>query len=668
MSGIYSIGVSGLQAAQMGLLATEHNISNSSTPGYNRQHIIQGTNIALNTGGGAIGQGVHVSTMERAYDRFLSEQVNIAQTNVSELTTFYDQISQVNNMLADPSAGLSPALQEFFRASQQVASNPSSMPARQSMVSNAQVMVDRFKGLDTRLTEIGNQVNGRITDAVAGVNSYSTQIADMNQRIIVAQAGYGQPPNDLLDARDQLIAELNKLIKVTTYPNANGSMNVSIAKGQPLVVGSVATQLTSSMSTADPQKMAVGVKTPGGSMELPESLIEGGELGGLVTFRNQALDSTRNDLGRIAASFALTFNAQHSLGQDLLGNVTGGAGFRDNMFTLSGPTVLASTLNTGAGAMTAVLAAPTAPTAPTYSRNFSTNLQASDYEVTFAAAGAWTVTRLSDGVGVAAGAGVAAATFDGVTMNITAVGANGDKFQIQPVRYMARNIGVDIQIAADARLVAAAAPMKVDPTLSNQGTMKIGQGLVGQGYSTAALPLTLTATAATLGGFPAGTATAIYADGTTVAAAGASVNLLNGTATLSGVSFQGMYFTMSGTPAAGDTFVVSRNNGGVQDGRNLVLLGKLQTQNTTNNGTATYQSTYAQLVANNGVYTHQAQVKNDAQQSLLNQSTGLRNANSGVNLDEEAANLITYQQAYQAAAKSIQIASSLFDSILAIAR
>lgn len=682
MPGLYNIGVNGLQVAQMGLMATQHNVANANTPGYSRQTIVQSTNIPLLSSSGSVGQGVHVTTVQRMYSSFMADQVNTAQASVSELKIFYDQISQINNMLADDNAGLSPALQGFFRSVQQVAANPSSVASRQSMVASSQVLVDRFQALDARLTELSSEVNGRIVDAVTQVNAYTSQIADLNQKIIVSQAAYGQPPNDLLDARDKLIGDLNKVLKVQTYPNQDGSVSVSISKGQQLVVGSLQTQLNAAMSIADPTRMAVGVKTMGGNLELPESMIVGGELGGLLSFRNNALDTTRDEMGRIAASFALTFNAQNGLGQDLYGNASGNANFVGNMFKLVTPTVVPGSNNIvpATGSVSAVLTplgtatvpaqAATAPNPPTYSGNFSTNLQASNYQVNFGAAGAWNVTRISDGQTVSSGVGVpaGAVTFDGVSMTIGAVGANGDTFLIQPVRYQARNISVDTRVAADARLIAAAAPMKVDPGLSNQGTMKVAQGVAGLGYSMASLPLTLTATAATLGGFPAGTATAIYTDGSTVAAAGASVNLVNGAATLAGVTFNGMYFAMSGTPAVGDTFAISTNSGGVQDGRNAVLLGKLATQNTTNGGSASYQGTYAQLVATNGIKTREASAKNDAQQALLDQATATREGYSGVNLDEEAGNLLKYQQAYQAAAKSIQIASTLFDSILAIGR
>lgn len=663
-TGIYSIGISGLQAAQIALLTTEHNVTNANTPGYTRQRVVQASNVPIMTGAGAIGQGTHVETIDRLYDRFLTAQVNQAQTKVSELDAYYAQIKQIDDMLADPNAGLSPALQSFFTGVQAMAANPSSIAARQSMVASAETLADRFQNLDTRLSEIAEQVNGQIIDAVASINTYASQIAEMNQRIVLAEASYGNPANDLLDKRDYLISELNKLVQVQTTTNSDGSYNVYIGTGQQLVVGQQVMTMTATAATSDPTRIAIGLKNAGSTQELPESLINGGKLGGLLRFRSESLDSTVNELGRVAASLALNFNAQHELGQNLLNQIDGEIGFVADFFTYPQPKVIDNSLNTGSGAMTLSFLDPNAPGAPAFSGNFSTDLVASNYQVQFDALGGFEVRRLSDNTVVANGGGVGTVTFDGLQLDVTAIGDANDKFTLQPVSEMARNIGVDSRIAADSRLVAAAAPMRVATHVSNQGSLKISQGVNGVGYSVASLPLTLSANATQLTGLPA-TAVAWYSDGSSQA--GSAVDLVSGTATLAGFSFDGMSFKVSGTAANGDIFTVERNQGGVQDGRNALALGNLQTQNTTAGGTATFQDTYAQLVANNGIRTNEAKVVGDAQQSMLEQAQASREALSGVNLDEEAANLIRYQQAYQASSKLLEVGKTLFDTILSIA-
>lgn len=660
-TGIFSIGVSGIAAAQMGLLTTEHNVVNANTPGYSRQTTTQATNIAVNTGAGAMGQGVHVQTVKRMYDSYVNSQVNTAQTQVSQLDSFYSEISQIDNLLADPNAGLSPALQSFFAGVQQVASNPSLLPARQSMVSSAQTLVGRFQDIQSRIGEIADEVNGRITDAVSEINAYAAQIADVNQRIVVAEAAYQQPANDLLDQRDQLVSELNKRIRVQTSTNSNGSYNVYIGNGQQLVVGSQVMQLTATASTSDPSKIVVGLKTNSGTLQMPDSLIVGGQLGGLVDFRNRSLDSVGNELGRIAASVALTFNAQHELGQDLQGNILGNAGFVGNFFSIPSPMVLPNAGNTGTGAVSASLAAPS------NSGNFYTNLTNSNYQVAFGAAGAYTITRQSDGQLVGSGSGAGSVTVDGVAITIGAVGNNGDTFVIKPVADAAMTISVDGRIAADPRLIAAAAPVRTAPVQTNTGSMTISQGSVATGYSMAGLPVTLSATATTLNGVP-GTWTAVYSDGTSSAPSSGNIPLTAGAATLAKITFNGMSFDIKGSPAAGDQFTVQQNTAGVQDGRNAVLFAKLQTQNTVSGGTATYQAAFARLVADNGIMTRETKVKMDAQTSVLKQAQSAREALSGVNLDEEAAEMLKFQRAYQASSKILEVGNQLFDTILSLGR
>jgi flagellar hook-associated protein 1 FlgK len=343
-------------------------------------------------------------------------------------------------------------------------------------------------------------------------------------------------------------------------------------------------------------------------------------------------------------------------------------GFVGDFFTVPNPKVIPNSSNSTAlpiGNLTATFTAPTAPTAPSFNGNFYTNLTTSNYQVQFGAAGAYTVTRLNDNQTVASGTGAGVVSFDGVDLNIAVVGASGDKFVLKPVDEAGRNIEIDSRIASDPRLIAAGAPARATQSLTNTGSMTVSQGIVGVGYSVAGLPVTLTALAGgTLSGAP-GAWTAVYSNGTTTSGPG-NVPVINGAATLSKISFSGLSFDIAGTPATGDTFSLQRNTSGVQDGRNAVLFAKLQTQNTVAGGAATFQSSYARLVADNGIRTREAKVKLDAQGAVLNQAEERRDSLSGVNLDEEAANMLRFQQAYQASSKILEIGSKLFDTILSI--
>jgi flagellar hook-associated protein 1 len=645
-----NIGVSGLNAASIGLATTSHNIANASTSGYNRQVIVQATNTPVLTGSGFIGQGTNVETVKRVYNQYLSQQVLTAQTGASEMDSYSQQISQIDNILGDSSAGLSSAMSGFFNGIQAVTSDPSSISARQSMLSTAQSLVARFQSLNGRMAEIRDGVNSQIASEAASISSYASQIADVNRQILLSQAGSPtQQPNDLLDQRDQLIADLNKEVQVSTVTQSDGTMSVFFGNGQPLVVGTDAYSLTSGPAASDTGKIVVKLKAPGGTtMEIPESQITGGTLGGLISFRNDSLDSAQNALGRIAISLSQTFNAQHELGQDLTGALGG------EFFNVSDhPTAYASSTNTGSGALTATLVT-----------NGATNLTTSDYRLNYSG-GTYTLTRLSDNQSWTGATATAVATTanQGFDLSLTGTIGNGDSFKIEPTRTGASSISVAI---TDARNIAAAAPMSSSSSISNSGTATITQGSVTSGtylpILTGQYKLTYDSTNKW---FTVGVPTSV---GSPPAPAPAVANIPYDPATQSNVAvnLNGLSLTISGTPASGDVFTVSANTNGVSDNRNALALGALQAGHTMAGGTASYVDAYAQLVSDVGNKTREVKALGASQQALADSAVATQQSMSGVNLDEEGANLIRYQQAYQASAKMIDIASKLFDSILAL--
>jgi flagellar hook-associated protein 1 FlgK len=749
-TGMISTGLTGIQVAQLGLLTTEHNITNASTAGFNRQRTIQASNVAMLTGSGYVGQGAHVQTISRMYDSFLSTQVNRAQTTSSELESYYTQIKQIDNMLADANSGVSPALQSFFSGIQDVAANPSLLSARQSLVSSAQALVARYQGLEDRVSQMYDAVNEKITTTVATINSYSTQIANLNEAIVVARSATNQEPNDLLDQRDQLVLELNKLVRVTTTVNSDGTFNVYVGNGQQLVVGSQVSKLTAEPSKSDPSRFVVGLATARGSQELPESLITGGSLGGLLTFRSGSLDRVANELGRNAASLALVFNAQNALGQDLLGQSVGDTNFISNFFTISQPKVYANTNNSGTATVGAEFAAPSfhgvyalklevdpvsgdptsysltrqsdgtvwrsTDTPPTLASlgsavpssegldlstasvdpgkttqvlsaaanggNFYTKLTGSDYRLAYDGT-KYTMTRLSDNAQWSdASFATLSDTIKGSEgFSISSSGGTlvaGDSFIIKPVADVARNIAVNTTVAADVRLVAAAMPFRTKAESGNTGNGTITAGTTVSGFGTPAFPsggvkldysesfdaVTSTTTRElTLTGVPTGANISVTVGDKTTVYSGPTIPYTSGAT----ISFAGMSFSISGSLNNGDAFTLSKNASGVSDGRNALALGQLQSQNTMSGKTASFQAAYAQLVSDVGNKSRELQVKSDAQAALLKQATDARDSLSGVNLDEEAANLLRYQQAYQASAKMIEVGSRLFDVLLSAA-
>jgi flagellar hook-associated protein 1 FlgK len=651
---ISAIGLRALNVAQIGLATTQHNISNVNTPGFHRQEITQSTLLATNVGSGWLGQGVKVDTIKRIYSEFLDNQVLSTAAESAYWDSYRFQASQIDNLLGDPNSGLSPSLQEFFSGVQAVASDPASVTARQSLLSSAESLVTRFESIFNRLNEIRAGVNTQLSTLTTEINAYSRQIASLNDKIALAQNAGSQPPNDLLDQRDQLIAELNERVKTTVSKQSDGSYNVFIGNGQALVVGAQAYQLGTVPSAEDPGRYDIAYQTSGGGqILLNPSDLTGGTLGGLLAFRQDVLDPAQNSLGRIALGLAQAVNSQHQLGLDLQGS-PGGLFFN---IGASSPTIQANTNNTGSGALSASL-----------DPNNIAELTASNYRVTYNGPASYTVTDLTTNTSVTGdllGDPVfAASALPGLTnLAISGTPNPGDSFFVAPTR----NGGGDISVAiTDVRQIAAAAPVSTSAGAANTGSATISAGSVNGSYLLTPLgaPATLTFSVGPPASFSvapaASTPITVTSGGTTTTYTTSSFDYTSGAT----VTIDGVEFVISGSPSAGDTFTLAPNSGGVADGRNALLLGALQTTNLLAGNTASLSTAYAQLVGNVGAKAHEAQINSTAQLALLSQARQAQQEVSGVNLDEEAANLLRYQHAYQAAAKIIQTGSTLFETIL----
>ena len=624
---LYSVGVTALNAAQLGLSTTGHNISNVNTDGYHRQTTLQSANTPVLTGAGFIGQGVQVDTVKRVYSQFLENQVLQAQTQSSHFNSYLTSINQIDSIVADSSSGLSPALQDFFAAVNDVATSPQSIPSRQSMLSTASALLSRFQSLDARFAEIRDGVNTQIAGAVSSINSYAQQIAQLNQSIALQSGGSGHAPNDLLDQRDNLVAELNQLVRATVIRQDDGSFNVFIGNGQPLVLGQNAFSLTYSPSPEDPQRYDIGYKAGSGTIQLPSSNISGGLLGGLLEFSAAALDEAQNALGRIAVSLSSTFNAQHALGQDLNGALGG------NFFAPLAPTVISSSNNDPAsGTLTAVFADVS-------------QLTTSDYRIMFDGTD-YRVTDLGSNTTSTVSAAGLATAIPGLTLTPPASVNAGDVFTVQPTRFAARDIALSATI--NTRTIAAAAPINVEAATTNTGSAQVVDSAITS-LPLPALPITLT--------YDSTSDQFTYGAGPTVVAYTPGVPM-----TIAG----NIEITLTGAPANGDTFTIGANAGGVADNRNALLLAKLQQANTMEGGTTTYQGAYSQFVSQIGNKTAEVQVMARAEENVLTQAKTSQQELSGVNLDEEAANMLRYQQAYQAAGKMLQISTTLFDTLLSL--
>lgn len=648
MAGIYGIGVQALNSAQLSLLTTEHNLANVNNPGFHRQEVLQATNIALPTGAGYVGQGAQVETIRRLYNHFLDDQVLSASSQSQFYDTYYSSIKQIDNILADPNAGLSPAIQDFFKGVNTVANDPASVPARQALLSGAEALVARFHSVSTRLEDTRNGIDTQLETVVTNINSYGSQISELNRQIVAAQSLVGQPPNDLIDQRDQLIAKLNEQIRVTTVAQDDGSYNIFIGNGQSLVVGASTFVLALRDDPSDPEQKNVAYAQGGSYVTIPQTLLEnGGVLGGLLSFRRNTLEGAQNALGRVAIALAQTFNNQNQLGQDLNGALGG------NIFSISGttPTIYPNENNSSSGA--ALLTA-------TLSSGAAGALSTSNYTLQYASASSnYTLTRVSDGTQTVISS--LPSTVDGFTIALSSgTPADGDQWLLLPTRFGARDISV---ATSDPNKIAAAAPIRSSEAIANTGSANISLGSV----NTASQPplnsnlqntVTITFTSASSYTVTDTTLGSTLATGVTYTSGGS-------------ISYNGWTVAISGVPATSDTFTIATNTGGIGDNRNALALAALQTSNrlannTSGTPTTTYQGAYSQLVSSIGNKTRETQVNSASQQTLLNDTKNSQQQLSGVNLDEEAANLLRFQQAYQAAAKMIQVGSTLFDTILGI--
>lgn len=644
MSNIFNIGKTALNAAQVGLSVTGHNIANAKTDGYSRQVIVQGTNTPQNWGFGYVGNGTQINTISRVYNDLLARQINNSQAVASAINTQLSNINQINNMLADSDAGLSPAIQDFFASINDLASAPNDPASRQAMLSNGQALVSRFNSLGSRLQEMQASVNSQLASSVTTINQYAKEIARLNDAIDIATSTTGQPPNDLLDQRDQLVLALNKEIKGSVVVQDGNKYNISIGNGIPLVSGVNAYSLTTVSSPTDPSRLEVAYQVGSTVSILSEQSLQGGTIGGLLEYRSETLDKAQNTLGQIAVALAQSFNTQHQ--QGLTNNdVQGG-----NFFNIPAPLVNASSRNSGDAEISSSIVD-------------ANLLTASDYRLRYDGSN-YTITRLSDNTVQTLGS--LPQTVDGVSFTLTnGTFDTGDEFLIRPTANAASDLSMAVKQIAD---IATGAPVVGTSAASgNTGNGAISGATVGSGYAGSPLssPFTLSYNSGDLSGFPAGEpvtvtttagVTTTYPAGSTVPySAGASINVA------------GISFSLSGSPANGDQFTVAANTSNAAgDNRNALQMATLQSAKIMLNGTASYQDTFNRLVSYVGNRTRELQVTGAAEDELLQQSITTQQGESGVNLDEEAVNLIRYQQAYQAAGKVMQIASTLFDTILAI--
>lgn len=541
---------SALLSYQKALDTTGHNIANANTEGYRRQTVELSSNEPQFFGNAFIGRGVNVQGINRAYDQFLYQQVLSRNSLTQEQDAYFGVATQLDQVLGDPNASINGVLGTFFGSIQDMSSNPTSIPARQVVVSEANALAERFHGLNRQLADMRDSVNGRLGIAVTQMNELASAIADINQDIVrTTGAAGGGIPNDLLDQREVLVQKLSDLTTVTTNIQSDGSMSVFVGTGQSLVLGSTAAKMVLVNNEFDSRDKDIALEINGTQANITKQLT-GGIIGGLVGVKQDVLDVAQASLGRIAIGITEQFNQQHQLGDDLNGN-PGGLFFSD--IVASAPLALGNANNNPASGSISITI------------DDANQLQASDYRLNYdGGSNAFSLVRLADNTlvngSIAAGSFPVTLVSEGITLTLNGSVADGDSFLLRPTHYAAAQF--DVNLTDPAQIAAAAS--------------------------------------------------------------GAAVG----------------------------------NN------ENGLALAQLQTQRGMMNSSATYQETFGTLIADVGVKTNKAMVTGEAQRVLFEKALDSMDSVSGVNLDEEAANLLKFQQAYQANARVISTVDAVFQSLL----
>jgi flagellar hook-associated protein 1 len=643
--------ISGMGAAQAGLQTTSHNISNVNTEGYSRQRVDFGTRFAEQATGEFFGQGVDVLRIGRIFDKLVNLQLQKSISGFKEAESLVSASEQVDGILADPGTGVSAGLNDFFSTMDGVTDDPANFGARQSMFSEIETLTNRFNNLAVQFNELRTQTNNQLITSASDVSQLAADMAALNEELSAFDVN--NRPSDLLDRRDTIVNKLAEQLDVVAVEERDGTLNLFIANGQSLVVGRVASVLKVEKDPADGTNVQFILENGLTSTNVGATL-GGGRIGGLNQFRSNVLDVAQNSIGQIAAGIAVQMNAQHRLGQDFNGNPGG------DLF--SEPTVAVGLATTNAGG--AIISGNYGDTS---------NLTLSDYSMVATSQTTYTLTRDSDGTQTNISTGGAnpftTAEIDGftLTINSTVSPVIGDRYVVQPTRQAAGGIGIGVN---SANQLATALPIRVKQQSNanglgtNTGNGKIINPVVKDVVNLPlAVPVTLTFNSTTnqfaVSGPPGGTLAYNPA-----LESGKSFSLFGdgNPATLD----DGLVFSITNVPNNGDVFVIENNTGGVSDNGNALLLGAIQTKQTLNGGIASFATADSLAVATIGTATRSARISEEAQEILFFQATERRDSISGVNLDEEAANLVEFERSFRANAQVIGVTSKLFDTLLGV--
>ena len=651
---LMSLGIRAMNANYAALQATGHNIANANTEGYSRQSVVLETNGGQFTGAGFFGKGVNVATVQRAHSEFLTREAATSKSVAAADEARSAQLTQLEKVFPLGEAGLGYAASQMFNALVDVANKPSDTSSRQVVLARAGEFASKLATAGGQIETLQRGVTEELKASVTQANMLATRVAELNQRIASA-TGSGQTPNDLLDQRDQAISELSAYVQVTRIDAGDGTVSLFVGGGQKLVLAGQATPLVTVPDCYDATKLQLGVNDSGSLRMLSQELLTGGSIAGLMRFQNEDLVAARNQLGQLAAAVAGSVNRQQALGLD--GSQPPGSGAP--LLAVGAPRVLPASGNSGGGNVSISVAEPT-------------ELQASDYELLAdpsLPAGSYTLTRLSDGSTQTVSNG---SVVDGMRITIGAPApAANDRFLLQPVAMAAVSASLAME---NTRGLAAASPVAATFDVDNIGTASVS-ALSATAVNGAAAPLTATLTFTDdVGSYSwelRDASNALVRSGTGSWSAGNPIRSDAWTPATPAQRYD-WALELNGVPRSGDVLTVGATPFPASDNGNaraMMALGEagLVGQRTVG-GTvvpgASVTDAYANMLAEIGVRVQGAELAAQQSATIADQADADLQSKVGVNLDEEAARLIQFQQSYQAAAKMLQVAQSLFDTLL----
>ncbi|UNK43973.1 flagellar hook-associated protein FlgK [Luteimonas sp. S4-F44] len=623
MANVLTTGTSALIAFQRALSTVGHNVANIKTPGYSRQQVEFTTGTPQDVGVGYIGSGTRISDIRRVADDLANARLIDSGGELARLQQLSTLTGRVDSLMSESATGIAGQWSNFFDAVSALSSKASASAERQSLLGDAKALTSRFQQLHGEFGRLATEVDNGLVAGAAEVNRLAGQIAQLNARI--SSATTAAP--DLLDQRDQLITELVGWTGGTAVPQDGGAINVFSSGGQALVVGAQASRLTTVSDPYRPERQQLALQGAGQTVRIDERAM-GGRLGGLLEFRSQVLDPTQAELGRIALGLGMRFNAGHAAGVDQTGAPGG------DFFSVPAPVVSGHTANTGS----ARLSASVADLAAVDGRNLV--VQWRD--------GAWSASDAVTGAAVpVTGTGTAddPLRVGGIALVVDGAPAQQDRFLLQPTAQVAGGLAVAI---TDPGRIAAASAVRVDAALDNQGTAKPSGLRVDDAQAALTGPANIE--------FLDGDQYMIDGEGPFPYTPGARIEA------------NGWSFVLDGVPAAGDTFTVGPTGAGSSDNGNAALLAGLDDLRLLDGGNVSLNGAISGLTSAVGSTARHAAYAAEAQAVVHTQAQSARDSVSGVNLDEEAANMLQLQQAYQAAAHIVSTADTLFQSILGAVR